>query len=412
MSASAAFPVPAGVIEPEHGSSLASAAMAIGQAALFVLLLLLGVSRAWLDGAGVGPVALGALVLVVFAVGLGLHSQIKAVGRTVWVLLTLAGTVALFMLHRDFLWLAFPGWLLAGLVLSLPVALAATGISLAAVITVLSYQGQISSAATLGPVIGALVAVGIARGVRRLNREATEHRRLLAQVMAAQRELVALSDEVVRAQRDAGVLAERSRLSRDIHDTLAQGFSSIVLLARAAEREPDPARTGALLAQIRATAAENLVESRRVVHALTPDALDADGLSSPLRRMAADLRTALGAEVEVRIDPDLPRLPTSVEVALLRSAQGALANVRRHSAATKVTITLGTDGDDARLDIVDNGRGFDPARVAGPPGMDGGYGLTALRQRLRDLGGTLAVESEPGGGTALSASVPWRRTEP
>lgn len=388
--------------------SAVTRAMEAGQALLFVALLGIGTARAWSDGAGWVTLVLAAAVLAVFAGGLAVHTRIGDLGRAVWVVATLVGAVALFAHHRDFLWLAFPVWLLAAHVLSLPLALALTAVSLAAVITVLGYQGDSSSAATLGPVIGALVAVGLSQGVRRLERESAEHRRLLQEVMTAQRELVVLSDELVRAQRDAGVLAERTRLSRDIHDTLAQGFSSIVLLARAAQREADADRRDDLLSLIRGTAQDNLAQSRRVVHALAPEELDADGLASPLRRLAADLETATGATVTVAIDPQLPRLPIPTEVALLRAAQGSLANVRRHSRASAVTVSLARDGDRVRLDVVDDGCGFDPGALVTSPHLEGGYGLIALRDRLRDLGGGLAIESEPGRGTALSADLPLR----
>ena len=227
-------------------------------------------------------------------------------------------------------------------------------------------------------------------------------------MLASQAETAALSDELVRAQRDAGILAERTRLSHDLHDTVAQGFSSILLLARAAAREPDPQRVQGLLNQIQSAAADNLAESRRVVYALAPDDLTTGGLSGPLARMTTELATQLGADVTLEVDPLLPRLATAGEVALLRAAQGTLANVRRHSGARHVRVSVARFDRVVRLDVVDDGVGFDPASlVDSEPTLDGGYGLTALRARLASLGGGVAVESEPGHGTALSITVPF-----
>ncbi|MFJ2840724.1 sensor histidine kinase [Streptomyces griseofuscus] len=105
------------------------------------------------------------------------------------------------------------------------------------------------------------------------------------------------------------------------------------------------------------------------------------------------------------------RLPAPVESALLRIAQGALANVREHAGATTATLTLTCLDDQIVLDVMDDGRGFKPAedRRDGTGGEGRGHGLPAIRARLRQLGGTLTVESAPGEGTALSAAIPLER---
>ncbi len=97
-------------------------------------------------------------------------------------------------------------------------------------------------------------------------------------------------------------------------------------------------------------------------------------------------------------------LPDPVESALLRIAQGALANVREHAAATAAILTLTCMDDQIVLDVTDDGRGFDAARA--PAAGERGHGLPAIRARLRQMGGTLTIESAPGGGTALSAAIP------
>jgi len=240
----------------------------------------------------------------------------------------------------------------------------------------------------------------VARGALRLEQEGREHQRLLARVLEAQAEADALSDELVRAQKKSAVNAERTRLAHDIHDTLAQGFSSVLFLTQAAACETDPERPQELLTQIRVAAAENLTESRRVVYALAPDDLTTGGVAAPLTRITSELATQLNADVTIVLDPNLPRLHTATEVAILRAAQGALANVRRHAGASHVQVTLARADDPVRLDIVDDGVGFDPTAIAAEPILAGGYGLRALGERLAAIGGGLAIESEPGQGTA------------
>ena len=369
----------------------------LGQAVLFVGLLALATVLAWTGGAGWPLLALAGAVLLVFVAGLALHHRLGSGGRAVWVGLLFLGMVTLMGLSRDFLWVVFPLWLLAATVLPLLASLLLTAVTLAVVVTVVAMTDGHSVGAVLGPLVGALVAVGLARGVLLFEHEASEHRRLLAEVICAQ-------DETARLQREAGVLAERQRLAHDIHDTLAQGFSSIVLLARAAGRAADREAAARLVDQIESTAAANLAESRRVVMALAPDSPGAGGLAAPLRLLAAEAAEPLGAEWQVVVDPDLPRLATPIEVALLRGAQGALANVRLHSGARRLNVELARAGDEVHLDIVDDGAGFDTARpvIAGP---GGGYGLRALRERFTELGGGVEVESEPGG-TAVALRLP------
>lgn len=370
----------------------------VGQAILFVGLLGLALALALARGAGWPVVAVTSALLACFGLGLGFHSRMPAAGRIVWVGVLFAFTIWLMFMAPEFLWAAFPLWVLAGASLPLLAALLLTAVTLAVIVTVLGWTGDESMGAVIGPLVGALVAIGLARGVLLFEHEASEHRRLLAEVLR-------FEDETARLQREAGVLAERTRLAHDIHDTLAQGFSSVVLLARAATRERDPDRIRSLVAQIETTASENLADARRVVYALAPDAPGAGGLAAPLRRLAAEAADAVGASWSVQVDPDLPRLATTIEVALLRVAQGTLANVRQHAGAHRINVELARAGDEVRLDVVDDGVGFDPSQLANPT-LAGGYGLRALRERLTELGGGLDIESEPGAGTAVSARLP------
>jgi signal transduction histidine kinase len=206
------------------------------------------------------------------------------------------------------------------------------------------------------------------------------------------------------------VLEERERPAREIHDTLAQGLSSINLLLQAADQEwdsrPEKAREHARTAA--ATARDGLEEVRRVVRDLAPAELDGAGptgaLPSALRRVAA--QAGPGLVVEVRVDGSPLALPVDVAAGLERSARGALANVREHARADRVVVTLTYHPDEVVLDIHDDGRGFDPRQVR--PSGTRGRGLAGMRDRASSLGGVAHVESAPGEGTTVSVHLPLR----
>ncbi|WP_173861724.1 sensor histidine kinase, partial [Streptomyces aureus] len=222
--------------------------------------------------------------------------------------------------------------------------------------------------------------------------------------------------------------AERQRLSMEIHDTLAQGLSSQQMLLQAADRvwDTDPATARTHVRTATAIAEHNLTEARRFVHDLAPaDLADGNGLDQALRKLARR-ETSHRLTVRCHIDgTPVEPLPERVQSALLRIAQGALANVREHSGATTAALTLTYLDDQVVLDVADDGHGFDPeaeepaaepaaARERrgardGEPAGSRGHGLPAIRTRTRQLGGTLTIESLPGEGTVLSAAIPVRR---
>ncbi|MFD3502444.1 sensor histidine kinase [Streptomyces sp. NPDC058676] len=224
-------------------------------------------------------------------------------------------------------------------------------------------------------------------------------------------DLVRTRHELAVTERRAGVLAERQRLSTEIHDTLAQGLSSQRMLLQAAGRvwdtDPEAARE-----HVRGAAeitSRNLAEARRFVHDLAPADLAEHTLPGALA-VLAERESGPGLTVELRLDGEPGRLPERVEAALLRIAQGALANVREHAAATRAALTLTCLDDQISLDVADNGRGFDVGRVRDPDGPESGrgrgHGLPAMRIRAGQAGGTLTVESAPGEGTVVSAAIP------
>ncbi len=367
---------------------------------LFVVLLTVGAVRAAQDADHpAAPVICAVLVLGWYAVGVRASRSRDVRIGTAWLLVLIAAWVGLILMSTEFSWVAFALFFLALHIVPRPVSLV-----LVAVITAVVVGAQIAAdssnaaAGIIGPCLGALVAVGISWIYAGMRAEASARQRLVD-------ELVASHDAEAQAQREAGVLAERSRLARDIHDTLAQSFSSIVLLARAGlAGTPDADRMRELMRQIDETAGSGLRDARTVVRALAPDELEDAPLPGALRRLTDRLGHQSDTTASLVIEGDPRPLAMSVEVALLRLAQGALANVRQHAEATSVTVTLTYHDDAVQLDVVDDGVGFDPATTLTRSG--GGFGLRAMRERLADLGGTLSVESEAGSGSAVSAGLP------
>jgi signal transduction histidine kinase len=226
-------------------------------------------------------------------------------------------------------------------------------------------------------------------------------------------DLVRTRHELAATERRAGVLAERQRLSAEIHDTLAQELSSQRMLLQAAERVWGTDQ-GAAQGHVRAAAkitSRSLAEARRFVHDLAPADLAEGSLAQALGELARRA-SGPGLTVEFRLDGEQGPLPERVAATLLRIAQGALANVAEHAAATRAALTLTWLDDQVSLDVADNGRGFEQA---GPPASGSasrGHGLPAMRIRAHQAGGTLTVESAPGEGTVVSAAVPLVVKEP
>jgi signal transduction histidine kinase len=244
-------------------------------------------------------------------------------------------------------------------------------------------------------VTGAASSVAFGTWITRIIVQSRERGELVERLQAAQAELAEIS-------REAGTLAERQRLAGEIHDTLAQGLTSIVMLLQAADAEiaADPGEARRHVSLAAQTAREGLAEARAMVAALTPAHLEASTLPEALRRLTGRAGAELGIDARFEVCGEARPLPAAVEVVLLRAGQEALANVRKHSAAAHVRVALSYAGAGTRLDVTDDGAGFDPARV------NGGYGLRGMRDRILQAGGSLDVRAQPGAGTALSVEVP------
>ena len=216
-----------------------------------------------------------------------------------------------------------------------------------------------------------------------------------------------LHRQLLAQAREAGVLDERQRMAREIHDTLAQGLTGIITQLQAAEQaSQDPPERRRHFDAAVTLARESLTEARRSVHALRPEALEQARLGEALTGVARRWTERSGVPAQVTITGTVRPLPPEAESALLRTAQEALANVAKHAAATRVGVTLSYMDDEVVLDVRDDGRGFQPERAPGAPEPSAGFGLVAMRQRIEGARGTLHVESEPGQGTAISARVP------
>ena len=219
--------------------------------------------------------------------------------------------------------------------------------------------------------------------------------------------------QLLEEVRQTSVLKERQRLSHEIHDTLAQGFTSIVMSLSAAqlahpEMFSDSAPTHRHLELARRTARESLAETRRLVWALRPEALDRHPLPQALQGLSEEWSGRTGIEVRLNVTGGSRQLLPEIEVALLRIAQEALANVNKHAGAERVVLTLSYLEDLVALDISDNGVGFDPNSPKPDirPQDAGGFGLVSMRERVEQLGGTLSIESTLNEGTTLAAALP------
>jgi signal transduction histidine kinase len=242
---------------------------------------------------------------------------------------------------------------------------------------------------------GTLLSVAYMASVVRQSRE---RQQLIEQLQATRAELAT-------AERQAGTLAERQRLARDLHDTLTQGFASVVLLLEAAQESLALGRpVERHIEQALRAARDNLAESRRVVWALRPRPLAEQPLAQALQELSARLAEETGLRAETVVTGTARHLPAVVEEALLRIVQEALANVRKHAAASRATLTLSYLDDVVTLDVHDDGVGFDQAATVAAAG--GGLGLRAMAERVAALGGSLAVESAPGEGTTIAVEVP------
>ncbi|MFG2876465.1 sensor histidine kinase [Streptomyces sp. NPDC048337] len=439
MTAPAASPAPAPDPAASRALTPVTRVLRLCLHALLLGLLVLAAGRAVADSAPLAGwvVAASAVLAAVYAGGVrapAVHRSPRA--GAAWLAGLGAAWAAVLVVSPDGLWIAFPLYFLELHLLRLRWGVAAVAVTACAAIGgFLAHSSAVTPGAFLGPLLGGAVAVATVLGYQALYRESERRRELIDELITTRAELAA-------AERGAGILAERERLAREIHDTLAQGLSSIQLLLRAAERSLSEGRPGgeaagagapgsagapeasgaagpavpagpvaaalSHIAQAREAAQENLAEARRFVRALTPPDLEHGSLAGALERLCSGVP---GPRVRFSLSGGPRVLPTPYEVALLRIAQSALANVVRHARAGRAEITLTFMDASVTLDIVDDGHGFEPSSAPSAASRaagfgDGGFGLPAMRSRAESLGGLFTVESAPGQGTAVAVTLP------
>ena len=217
------------------------------------------------------------------------------------------------------------------------------------------------------------------------------------------RQLAAARERVAELSREAGAAAERGRMAAEIHDTVAQGFTSLLILLEAIESRLtfDPVGAAHLLGQARLTARENLAEARALASGDGPPDLVETSLPEALRRLVDRAWPEPGTRLRLTVCGQPRPLPTEQEVTVLRTAQEALTNARRHSGATSVRVDLDYRPGETVLQISDDGRGFDPGAASGA-----GFGLTAMRSRAQVVGARLSVAAQPSAGVTVRLLLP------
>ncbi|WP_327704609.1 sensor histidine kinase [Streptomyces decoyicus] len=286
-------------------------------------------------------------------------------------------------------------------------------------VTMMWLQGGAAGPAVLFVLLASLLGIALSAllglWIKRVVRQNKEHAALIE-------ELRQNREQVARLSHQAGISAERERLAREIHDTLAQSLTSIISLVQAvdAEVEAAPAAARQHLALVGRVAKESLVEARAFVADRTPASLQESSLAQALRRQADGLTAQTGLLVRFAVEGDERPLPMAVNVVLLRAAQEAGANVRKHADARAVDIVLRYGAGQVGLRVADDGNGFDGAAASAAErdeehgaagqgesqGDGGGFGLRGMAARVAEIGGVMSVVSEPGAGTAVEVKVP------
>ncbi|GAA4937793.1 signal transduction histidine kinase [Nonomuraea thailandensis] len=248
-------------------------------------------------------------------------------------------------------------------------------------------------------VVGVLISCMAGLVFQTVSEQNERLRRTTAELAALAEENAGLQAQLLTQAREAGVLGERQRMAREIHDTIAQGLTAILTQLEALGDVPG---AGERLATVRGLARESLAEARRSVHALRPVPLEGTpGFAAALSGVAGRWSRVSGVPATVSVTGDARPLHAEVETTLLRVAQEALANVARHASAGRVVLTLSYMDDVVALDVRDDGAGF-----VHEPGRSSGFGLVGMRQRVIRLAGSFEIETAPGQGTGISATVP------
>lgn len=236
----------------------------------------------------------------------------------------------------------------------------------------------------ISTIIGAFIASII--------KQSTDRQRLIVELTRSRANLM-------KVEREAGRLTERQRIARDIHDSLAQHFTSIIMQLSAAKHST-PETVQSAIQQAQDAAREGLNEIRRIVWDMQPEQFEKASLVEAVEELAARWSAENNIQVKMKVT-GIPRsLTSSAETTLLRILQEALHNINKHALAKNVNITFSFMEDIFVMDIADDGVGFDPSKNSD------GFGMKTMRERTEELSGTLTIESERGTGTAIAVSIP------
>lgn len=314
-----------------------------------------------------------------------------------WLIALLLSWAALAFATLDASFLIFPLFFVILQVTGGVPSVILVGLATITAICAIAMHAPLTFGGVIGPLLGGAFSLTVGLGFRLLQRETLAKTRALEELSAARARSEALS-------RRAGELDERARLAGDIHDTVAQGLSSIQLLlhsveARMSDTNHDTKSLEALRLA-RTVASDNLAETRRIIAALQPAPLADADLPSALEKVCGT--TILGDAVSFFVDGEPARFPADVEATIVRVAQSSLSNVVKHSHATRCRVTLTYQPDEVILDVVDNGDGFDPKQKFSRDSV----GIINTQRRVESLGGTFTIESAPGHGCGVSISIP------
>lgn len=361
-----------------------------------VVLVLTGGRSAGARAAAVALLLLGAVAYVVAGRAVVRRERPGRSGG-VWTAIVSSLLVAVVALVPDGLWALFVVVPQVFMSVPLPVAAAVTAaLNLLPPLRAL-LDGETADLLFLVPLAALLAVFGVlvGRWIDLIIAQSRERAGLITQLEASREEVAALSARTAAA-------AERERIARDIHDTLAQGFASIhaLLQAAGAELDDEPELASSHVELAARAARENLEEARALMTGLVPAPLESASLPDALARHTERVGAEAGVHAEAATGGEPRPLPAAVAVVLLRTAQEALANVAKHAAARSVCVRLDYRDDAVALRVTDDGRGFDPGTAAD------GFGLPGMRVRLAQVGGHLELRTAPGGGTALLAEVP------
>lgn len=232
---------------------------------------------------------------------------------------------------------------------------------------------------------------------RNRQKTVTQLQTALSDLEEAHRTNESLRQQVVEQARAAGMLEERQRLSREIHDTVAQGLIALLRQVEAASEAATLPEARVHLERADGTARDSLAEARRAVAALASPRLDEESLPEALRTLTSGWSGTAGIRAHFH-ETGRPE-PSRHDSTLLRICQEALANAARHSRASRLDVLLHYGSDEVVLEVSDDGRGFDPAHPTS------GHGLRGMRERLAAVGGQLTIESSEGGGCTVRAAI-------